>query len=56
MATAQCKTDCETGFIPAKQFMEILRKNPGLCMELSGKLSANVICANMKVKSMKLRH
>jgi|GEM_PF-4422643 len=53
MATARCKTECETGYIPAKQLMDILRKNPDLCLELSGKLSADVICANMKVKSMK---
>ena len=53
MATAECKTACVTGHIPAKQLMEILRKNTDLCMELSGKLSADVICANLKVKSMK---
>jgi CRP-like cAMP-binding protein len=53
IATAQCKTDCETGYIPTKTLMDILRKNPDLCLELSNKLSAGEICATLKVKSMK---
>jgi len=53
MATAQCKTDCVTGYIPAKQLMAILGKNSDLCLELSSKFSADVLCATLKVKSLK---